>query len=412
MSFDGKPSDDGFVKHYELHYQSKKVEADGSEKYQQFGCINFHGRQGSGAKLTPAIKKKWLARWTKAWFYCKVPRHLCEQGGKVVHILCSYMRSLEFRTEPPFDCADDNSGDIAFVQATKFIGGRDAMEEFIACDMYPLAIGSGFDRVVMHTTPVSKLMVPLLKFVAVHKDDNKDEVQFLARVELEAEGIVGSYTKPEHDACLAHMHNRGRLNHIFELAGVTYGPRPVPGTEEFTEAMRKRKLDATGRNPSKHLMAVVKKKMEAAKVAPSRGKASLKRPSAVEVASARPLKQSKKAMVHPAAAVTTTHVPARALSSKVATGASGSKGMTSVKKTAMPAHKHHAPAIGAMVVASMKEPQESSLHGQAAQDSMAEIALRLEPRGQSSWASLPVSAPRLELAASLQVIVPLDTRGV
>jgi hypothetical protein len=31
---------------------------------------------------------------------------------------------------------------------------------------------------------------------------NKDDIQFLARVELEAEGIVGSYTKPKHDACL------------------------------------------------------------------------------------------------------------------------------------------------------------------------------------------------------------------
>jgi hypothetical protein len=57
---------------------------------------------------------------------------------------------------------------------------------------------------------------------------------------------------------------------------VTYGPRPIPGTEEITEAVRKRKLDATGKNPSKRPKAMGKKKMEAAKVAPSRGKASLK----------------------------------------------------------------------------------------------------------------------------------------
>jgi hypothetical protein len=47
--------------------------------------------------------------------YCKVPRHLCEQGGKTVHILRSYMCSLEFRTKPPFDYADNDSGDVAFV---------------------------------------------------------------------------------------------------------------------------------------------------------------------------------------------------------------------------------------------------------------------------------------------------------
>jgi Ser-tRNA(Ala) deacylase AlaX len=46
VSFGGKPSDDGFVKRYELHYQSKKIEVDGGENYQQFGYINFHGRCG------------------------------------------------------------------------------------------------------------------------------------------------------------------------------------------------------------------------------------------------------------------------------------------------------------------------------------------------------------------------------
>jgi hypothetical protein len=115
MSFGGKPSGDSFAKRYELHYQLKKVGADGGDKYQQFGCIKIHGRRGSGVKLTPVIKNKWSANWTKAWFYYKVPRHLCEQGGKTVHILRSYMCSLEFQMEPPFDCADDDSGDVAFV---------------------------------------------------------------------------------------------------------------------------------------------------------------------------------------------------------------------------------------------------------------------------------------------------------
>jgi hypothetical protein len=117
-----------------------------------------------------------------------------------MHILRSYMCSLEFRTEPPFDCADDDSRDVAFIQATKFIGGQDAVEEFIDCGMYPLATGSGFDRVATRMTLIYKSKVPLLKFVAVHKDDNEDDILFLARVKLEAEDIVGSYTKPEHDA--------------------------------------------------------------------------------------------------------------------------------------------------------------------------------------------------------------------
>jgi hypothetical protein len=77
------------------------------------------------------------------------------------------------------------------------------VEEFIACGMYPLASGASFDSVATRMMPVSKLKVLLLKFAVIRKYDNEDDVQFLARVVLEAEGIVGNYTKVEHDACLA-----------------------------------------------------------------------------------------------------------------------------------------------------------------------------------------------------------------
>jgi hypothetical protein len=76
LSFGGEPSSDGFAKRYELHYQSKKVVVDGLEKFQQFGVINFHAKRGGEVGLTPAIKNKWSTRWTKPWFYCKVPMHV------------------------------------------------------------------------------------------------------------------------------------------------------------------------------------------------------------------------------------------------------------------------------------------------------------------------------------------------
>jgi hypothetical protein len=56
--------------------------------------------------------------------------------------------------------------------------------------------------------------------------------------------------------------------------------------------------------------------------------------------------------------------------------------------------------------------QELSLHNQAAQDSTTKIASMSEPRGQSSWASLPGFVPRLEPEASLQITAPLNTGGV
>jgi hypothetical protein len=151
--------------------------------------------------------------------------------------------------------------------------------------------------------------------------------------------------------------------------------------------------------------------MGAMKVAPSCGKASLKRLSAVEVVSARPLKRSKKTLAHLTAAATATCVPTRELSSKVVVGASGSKGMTFAKKMAMPIGKCHVPAIGAMAAASSEQSQESLPHGRAAWDSIAKITSRSEPRGQSSRASLASSVPRLEPEALLQVTAPLDIGG-
>jgi hypothetical protein len=73
-SFEGIPSAHGFTKRYELHYQPRKMEVDGAEVQDQFGCLNFHAKcGGQEAKLTVLVKNKWAGAWTQAWFYCKVP---------------------------------------------------------------------------------------------------------------------------------------------------------------------------------------------------------------------------------------------------------------------------------------------------------------------------------------------------
>jgi hypothetical protein len=81
LSFGGEPSSDVFAKRHELHYQPKKVDVDGFEKFQKFSVINFHGKGGGEAGPVPTTKNKWSAGWMKAWFYCKVPLHPCPQGG-------------------------------------------------------------------------------------------------------------------------------------------------------------------------------------------------------------------------------------------------------------------------------------------------------------------------------------------
>jgi hypothetical protein len=178
------------------------------------------------------------------------------------------------------------------------------VEEFVACGMHPVATSVGLDKVVTLVTPVSKLRVPLPKFVAVCKD-NEDDALFLDRVEREAEGIMGSYTRPEHDACITNLRNGGHLNWVFELAKVVaYGSRPEPGTKEFTEALKKRRMDDAEKNPGKRARELEKKKVETVKAvvlqgktttpqgktSAPRGKGGLKQPSDTEVASARSIK--------------------------------------------------------------------------------------------------------------------------
>jgi hypothetical protein len=206
-----------------------------------------------------------------------------------VHVLHLHICGLDFQTEPPFDCTDDYSGDVSFIKAAKFIGGRDAVEEYLACSMYPLSTNVSFKRGADGVTPTSRLKLPLPMFGAVHKDDEGD-VQFLVRVELEAEGVVGSYTRPEHDTCIGGLRNGGRLNNVFELVGVAYRSHPVPGTDAFTEDLKKRKMDAAGKTSVKRVKEIGKKKGETVKIATPRGKTSLKRPSDVELASERPVK--------------------------------------------------------------------------------------------------------------------------
>jgi hypothetical protein len=262
--------------------------------------------------------------------------------------------------------------------------------------VYQLAANVDFDRVVVDVSLVSKLKMPLPKFVAARKYD-EDDVQFLARIELEAEGMMGSYTHLEHNTCITSLRNGGHLNHVFELVGVDYRPRPVPSSDAFTESSKKRKVDATGKASVKCLRVYGKKKGESVKAAASRGKTSLKRPSDAEVASMRPVKLSKKIVPRPVAAASTTRVaigasgPKSAIGasgSKGAPGASGSKGAAGAKKVVAPIQKRRVPAIGVMAEESSTESHESLPHDQMPQDSTPEFASRSGTHGQMLEAAL------------------------
>jgi hypothetical protein len=65
------------------------------------------------------------------------------------------MTGLDLVTELTFECPENDASDAAFVKATRFIGGRDAIEEYMACRFFPLSTNFGFGEVIDGETPVS-----------------------------------------------------------------------------------------------------------------------------------------------------------------------------------------------------------------------------------------------------------------
>jgi hypothetical protein len=53
----------------------------------------------------------------------------------------------------------------------------------------------------------------------------------------------------------------------------TYGPLPEPGSEEFAEASKKKRMDDAGKNPGKRARTLEKKKVETVKATMPQGKA-------------------------------------------------------------------------------------------------------------------------------------------
>jgi hypothetical protein len=169
-SCEGRPTADVIAHYYELHYQNKKVHLHGSETtfVAQFGCISFQpSRFGDRARPALAMRNKWSTGWDGNWFYCQVPAERMGDGrGKGNYLLSSIMTPLTYFPEAPSFSGPDDTNDVAFVEATSIIGNRDAMEEFLACRLWPFSENFGFD-VEMKETPLSKVVVPMTRVTAV-----------------------------------------------------------------------------------------------------------------------------------------------------------------------------------------------------------------------------------------------------
>jgi hypothetical protein len=230
-SFGGVPDGNVLMKWYELQYQPKKVETPEGEKFVKYGCPNFHAKRDGGLKLRLAIKNKWSLGWTKTCFNCHIPCLRSSEGRKSVYALYKRMNELDYVVEPEVDCLDDDSNDTAFNWVTSTIGGWDAVKEFVACKMHPLASSFGFKGVTLDTTPVLKVHT-LLPIFLLEMVSTENAHHILAEVETEAKKILGSFRPKEYDALtMAKLPNGGHLNSVFEQMGLAYSPCPLPDNE-------------------------------------------------------------------------------------------------------------------------------------------------------------------------------------
>jgi hypothetical protein len=134
-----------------------------------------------------------------------------------VYALHSCMTDLSFVTDPPFDCSDGEVSDAAFVKATRTIGCRDAVDEYMAFGLLPLSVSFGLGEVDDEEMLVLKLSVPMSDFPVIGLLEETNG-QFRARVELAAANVIGRYTHGEHKVCIEALPNQGRGNQVFEHA--------------------------------------------------------------------------------------------------------------------------------------------------------------------------------------------------
>jgi hypothetical protein len=149
------------------------------------------------------------------------------------------MRNLEYLTVPPHNCPEDNSNDNAFVSLTTMIGGHHTVEEFMACEIWPLGACLGFVEVVEAGAPASKVLVRLQKFDVTKPDDESDET-FVGKIAAHVDKLVGRYGWKEHEACLIQIPTIW-LNRAFESAGIMYGASPMPHTPVSVGGPKRRK---------------------------------------------------------------------------------------------------------------------------------------------------------------------------
>jgi hypothetical protein len=121
----------------------------------------------------------------------------------------------------------DSTG--AFYQATRVITTRDALEEFVAANIWPCQPrwGSWAFKVQWLPGLEHDVRSPILN---VKQPVDKTDEEVVAEVEKRVVQMIGNFTHKEWECTQRIFKHQGRVNCVFDEMGVTYSPRPVPPT--------------------------------------------------------------------------------------------------------------------------------------------------------------------------------------
>jgi hypothetical protein len=99
------------------------------------------------------------------------------------------MTHLDHETDVSSSCGPEDADFMACVEATLLIGGRDAVEEFLASGLCPLGRHFGF-LVETKESPLLKVIVPMPQIDTAIRE-RESGAKFVAHVEKAANKLVG-----------------------------------------------------------------------------------------------------------------------------------------------------------------------------------------------------------------------------
>jgi hypothetical protein len=108
------------------------------------------------------------------------------------------MTPLVYEADVSSSCGPEDVGFVAFIEATSLIGGRDAVEEFLASGLWPLGQQFGFE-VETKESPLSKVSV-LMPRITTAIRQREFEATFVVWIEKAMNELVGWYNIAEHNA--------------------------------------------------------------------------------------------------------------------------------------------------------------------------------------------------------------------